>query len=98
MRARRDAERHPGRLRARHEAVGRFERRLFEEALPRVLPDRFFQLRARTAPVFLARQLEAVLSNAGTARRSSRAEALAVVSALEGWTGKARRSGVGPNR
>jgi len=97
-RARRDAERHPRRLRARHEAVGRFERMLFEEVLPQVLPGRFFQLRARSAPVSLARHLEAVLSRAGTARRPSRAEALAVVSTLEGWTGKARRSVVGPNR
>jgi len=97
-RARRDAGGHPGGLRARHEAVGRFERTLFEEALPRVLPDRFCRLRARAAPVSLARQLEAILSGDRTGRRSSRAEALRVVSALEGWTGRSRRSGVGPNR
>jgi len=96
-RARRGARQHPAGLHTRHEAVGRVERRFFEEVFPSALPDRFRTLRGRSAPARLARELAKLVEEAAPSP-ASRAEGLALVSLLELPARAVRRKKVGPNR
>ena len=97
QRARSGAQGHPAALFTRHEAVGRVERRYFEEVFPAALPDRFRKLRGRAGPAGLARELAQIVGAAAPSP-ASRAEGLAVASLLELPARAGRRAKVGPNR
>ena len=96
-RARADGSRHPPRLFARHEAVGRFERRFFERELASVRPSGFRTLRADAPTAVLTRRLRAIVTTAD-ARPASRDETLALLTRLARPARGMRRSVVRPNR
>jgi thymidylate kinase len=95
--ARADAERHPATLAGRHEAVGAFEQRYFEELFPMALPDRFRTLRARSGPPGPVPTLRALVTEADPAP-ASKTEGLALLSLLHLPAQDGRRTNVGPNR
>lgn len=80
-RARSDRRRHPASLEARHDRVGRFERRVYRELLPRILPGRVRSVRATGPPRAVARRLRAAVEGLEGRPRPSRgrAEALAAI-------------------
>jgi len=96
-RARMSASRHPAGLFARHEAVGRFERRLFERDFPAVRPTGVRVLRADRPAAVLARRLGTIV-RADRGRSASRGEALALIARLGRPAPAIRRTTVRPNR
>ena len=97
LRAARDADRHPLRLRSRHEAVGRVERRYFEDLFPRVRPPRFLSLRAGSDPEVLGTRLAALVET-GPTEPATRADALAILTALTRERTVRAGPRAGPNR
>jgi len=98
FRARSSAPAHPSGLRARHEAVGRVESRLYREVFPRLLPDRFRTLRAKAGPIPLSARLSAIASAGDGGPPSNRSEARWVVAAVHRPVLARRGPTVGPNR
>jgi len=96
-RARASTSRHPPGLFARHEAVGRFERRLFEREFSAVRPTGVRVLRADRPTAVLAHRLGAIIRS-DPMHPASRGEALALLARLGRPVPAIRRSTVRPNR
>ena len=95
QRARRDRRHHPASLEARHDRIGRFERRVCLELLGRILPGRVRTVTAVGAPLAVARRLRAAVQGIeGRPERSrGRTEAIdAIVRAALATRGDRRRA------
>lgn len=96
-RAEADRLHHPASLDSRHEAVARVERRFFETALPRALPNRFRTMEARASARALVPRLRRLVDRTDP-QPASREEGLVALSLLSRWTKNGRGNAAGLNR